>query len=117
AGAGRAGRVELSQAGTEEAWIVPFLELVVIGVAIEAEAVREQVADGRAVLVAGGELQIRRIARDGRVKIDLALLGELGDHRRGDAFRDRRPAEDRLRSHGISRAGLRLAIALEEGDA
>ena len=117
AGARRADRVELRQAGAQEARVLPFLQLVVVGVAIKAEPVRQQVADRRPIFVARGQLEVGRIIGDRRVEVDLALLGELGDHRRRDALRHRRPAEHRVRRHRLARAGERLAIALEEGDA
>src|SRR5206468_11927146 len=40
----RASGGELREAGTKETRVVPFLELVVVSVAIEAEAVRQKVA-------------------------------------------------------------------------
>ena len=82
----------------------PSSSLLSIGVAIKPEAVGQQVADGGPIFVAGGQLEVRRIVGDRRVEVDLALLGELGDHRRRDALRHRRPAEHRFRSHRLARA-------------
>ena len=113
----RAGRVELRQARAKQAWVLPFLELIVVRVAIKAEPVREEVANRRSIFVAGRQLEVRRVIGDRCLEIDLALLGKLRDHRRRDALRHRCPAEHRLRSHRITGPGERLAIALQEGDA
>src|SRR5206468_11678085 len=63
--------VQLPEAGAEDARVLTFLELVGVSVAIEAEPVREQVAYGRAILVAVGQLEVRRIVGDGCLEIDL----------------------------------------------
>jgi hypothetical protein len=78
--------------------------------------VGEQVADGCRIFVAGGQLQVRRVVRDGGVQVDLALLSEFGDHGRRDALRAGRPAEHGVRRHRVAGALEGLAIALEEGD-
>ena len=116
AGAGRADGVERRKLRPEQARVLTFLELVGISVAVKAQAVREQVADRRFIFVAGGQLEVRRVIRDRRVEVDLALLGKLGDHRRREPLGAGSPAEHRLRRDRIARAVKRLAIALEEGD-
>src|SRR5205085_6540181 len=114
AGSWRAGRVQLGEAGAKEARVLPLLELVVIGVAIESEAVRQQVTDGRAIFVAGRQLKIGRVVHDRGFQVDLALLGELGDHRRCYALRHRSPAEYGIRSDRLVRSFQRVTVALEE---
>ena len=47
----------------------------------------QQIAYGGLIFVARRQLQVRRVVGDRRVQVDLALLGELGDHRRRNAFR------------------------------
>ena len=116
AGSGRANRIEHSQVAPQEARIHPFLELVVERIAIQAKAVRQQVRDRRALFVAARQFEVRGIFCDRRVEIDLALLGELGDHRCRNALRHRSPAEHGFGRYRIARTGVGFAIALEERD-
>ncbi len=66
AGARRADEVQLRERLPQELGVLPLLQLVVIGVAIEAEPVAQHVADRRAILGARRELQRRHIGRDRR---------------------------------------------------
>src|SRR5215218_1273542 len=93
------------------------LQLVVPGIAVNAEPVAEDVAERRRLLVAARQPETGAVGGNGRVEIDLALFGELGGHSRGDALRDRRPAEDGLRRHPLARAFEGFAIAMKKGDA
>src|SRR5260221_13305218 len=75
-GTWRAHRVELGKALAKEARVLSFLELIVIGVAIKAEAVRQKDADTRLIFVAGGEAEVRRIIPDPRPRVALFLARE-----------------------------------------
>ena len=64
-----------------------------------------------------GSFRLAEYCATGAYRFELALLGQFGDHRPGDAFRHRGPAEHRLRRDLLARPGERLAIAGEESDA
>ncbi len=113
----RANAVERGQRPAQELGVLPLLQLVVEGVAIEAETVTEDIPDRRHHFITALKVKRWRDRRDRLVEAELSFLGQLGDHRRGDPFRYRRPAEYRLRRHLLARSLHRFAIAAEEGDA
>ena len=76
----------------------------------------QQVDHRRRIFRAAGQMQVGHIFRYRCVEIDLALLGELRDHRRRQSFRATRPAEHRLGRHRLARSARGLAIARQEGD-
>ncbi len=112
----RADRVELVERGAKEARVHPVLELAVVGMAEQAEPMRQQVGDGRLLLVAGRQPERRRISGDRLVERELAAVGEQGDHVAGDALGERGPAEDGVGGDRLAASGDGLAIALEEAD-
>ena len=116
AGARGAGRAKLVKACAEEAWILSLLQLIVIGIAVKAEPVRQQVTDTRLIFVAGRKLEVGRVIGDRRIEINLALFRKLCDHRRRDALRAGRPAKYCFRRDRVAGTGERLTITLEEGD-
>jgi hypothetical protein len=114
--AGRADRRDEGELAAQQAGIVAVLELGIVGVAGEAEAVREDVGDGRLLLVAAGQANGGAVFGDRLVEVDLPFGGENRNHVAGDALRHRGPAEDGVDADRLARSGDGFAIALEEAD-
>ena len=117
AGAGRADIVQGRERAAQIMRLHPVLELGVLGVAEQAERVREQVGDGRDILVAVRQAQRGGPAPDRIVERQPPVIGEARHHVRGDALGERGPAKHRVGGHPLAAAGEGDAIALDEADA